>query len=95
MRTPWALASERDFVKFFGHFSYFHPLTARSYWAQGVRVGLNEPFADSVVPISERFFAGGDSTIRGFPRDTVGLLDPLTGNPTGGNDVKWAGSMST
>ncbi|MGD8375815.1 MAG: outer membrane protein assembly factor BamA [Acidobacteriota bacterium] len=79
------LGSERDFLSFFGHVSYFHPVTDRSYWAQGFRVGLQEPFGRSVIPISERFFAGGDSTIRGFPRDTVGPKDPGTGSPLGGN----------
>jgi outer membrane protein insertion porin family len=41
----------------------------------------------SDLPASERFFAGGDTTVRGFARDAlgdVGTLDP-NGFPTGGN----------
>jgi outer membrane protein assembly complex protein YaeT len=41
------------------------------------------------LPASERFFAGGDTTIRGFALDTVGAPDTITprGFPTGGNAV--------
>jgi len=35
------------------------------------------------VPISERFFAGGSNSLRGFARDGVGPKTPA-GNPTGG-----------
>jgi outer membrane protein insertion porin family len=48
-----------------------------------------QPIIDEVsdLPASERFFAGGDTTVRGFARDAlgdVGTLDP-NGFPTGGN----------
>jgi outer membrane protein insertion porin family len=41
------------------------------------------------LPASERFFAGGDTTIRGFALDTVGQPATIsaTGFPTGGNAV--------
>ena len=41
------------------------------------------------LPASERFFAGGDSTIRGFPLDSVGAAKTITpsGFPRGGNAV--------
>jgi len=78
------LASEETFAKFFSGVSFFHPLPGGMVWAQSLRIGLAEPFAGSQVPLSERFFAGGDTTIRGFERDQVGPLDPVTGSPTGG-----------
>ncbi|MEO8074932.1 MAG: BamA/TamA family outer membrane protein, partial [Acidobacteriota bacterium] len=39
------------------------------------------------LPASERFFAGGDTTIRGFTLDTVGAANTIspTGFPRGGN----------
>jgi outer membrane protein insertion porin family len=48
-----------------------------------------EPIVDLVtdLPASERFFTGGDTSVRGFARDSlgdVGTLDP-NGFPTGGN----------
>lgn len=41
------------------------------------------------LPASERFFAGGDTTIRGFALDTVGTPGTISerGFPTGGNAV--------
>ncbi len=41
------------------------------------------------LPASERFFAGGDTTIRGFALDSVGSPETITlnGFPTGGNAV--------
>jgi len=41
------------------------------------------------LPASERFFAGGDSTIRGFALDRVGAPNTIsaTGFPTGGNAI--------
>ncbi len=41
------------------------------------------------LPASERFFAGGDSTIRGYALDSVGAPNTISddGYPTGGNAV--------
>ena len=41
------------------------------------------------LPASERFFAGGDTTIRGYALDSVGAPDTIAPNgfPTGGNGV--------
>lgn len=41
------------------------------------------------LPASERFFAGGDTTVRGFALDTVGTDETLTasGLPIGGNGL--------
>jgi outer membrane protein assembly factor BamA len=47
------------------------------------------PVSIEDLPQSERFFAGGDSTIRGFSLDTVGTPETISANgyPTGGNAV--------
>jgi len=47
------------------------------------------PVSIEDLPASERFFAGGDSTIRGYSLDTVGAPGTvgLNGYPTGGNAV--------
>jgi outer membrane protein insertion porin family len=41
------------------------------------------------VPVSERFFAGGDTTVRGFALDRLGTVDTLDpqGFPQGGNGM--------
>jgi outer membrane protein insertion porin family len=49
------------------------------------RVGLARAFADTdLVPIEERFFAGGATTVRGYPENRLGPRD-AAGNPLGGN----------
>ena len=41
------------------------------------------------LPASERFFAGGDTTLRGFALDSVGTTETITasGFPRGGNGL--------
>ena len=57
------------------------------------RVGLAATFGSSVpeeLPLPERFFAGGDYTLRGFATDTVGPQEIGTNGelfPTGGNGL--------
>ena len=50
------------------------------------------PLPDRTLPISQRFFAGGDTTVRGFALDRLGVPDGLPGGtindegfPQGGN----------
>jgi len=47
------------------------------------------PIVVDDLPSSERFFAGGDTTIRGFALDRVGAPNTISANgyPTGGNAV--------
>jgi outer membrane protein assembly complex protein YaeT len=69
--------SEFTFTKFQASASSVHTLRRGSAIAGGVRVGLAFPYgSNGAVPISQAFFAGGDSTIRGFSRDAVG---PVSG----------------
>ncbi len=44
-------------------------------------IGISAPVRE--VPVSERYFAGGPRTIRGFPEDRIGPLD-ASGRPLGG-----------
>jgi len=48
-----------------------------------------EPLSVEDLPASERFFAGGDSTIRGYALDSVGAPETISANgfPTGGNSL--------
>jgi outer membrane translocation and assembly module TamA len=54
--------------------------------------GIPSPESAVVIedlPASERFFAGGDTSIRGFALDTVGTAKTISANgfPRGGNGV--------
>jgi outer membrane protein insertion porin family len=37
------------------------------------------------IPLPERFFGGGEASMRGFPMNQAGPRDPETGFPIGGN----------
>jgi outer membrane protein insertion porin family len=79
------------------------PTHRRTVFASRLAIGLADAFPRVVesigaggqpipvtvedLPASERFFAGGDTTIRGFPLDSVGAPNTITpsGFPRGGN----------
>ena len=58
---------------------------------QPIRDERGNPLVDIVqdLPASERFFAGGDTTVRGFSLDRLGTAATIsaTGFPTGGNGL--------
>jgi outer membrane protein insertion porin family len=53
-------------------------------WANSIRLGLAKPFSGSFVPTSQEFFAGGGTTLRGFPLNGAGpqRIVPFCGDPT-------------
>ncbi len=53
--------------------------------ARSTQIGLAEPFANTVIPLPERFLAGGASSLRGFALNQAGPRDLTTGSPLGGN----------
>jgi outer membrane protein insertion porin family len=57
----------------------------RWVFARNIRIGLEEPFNNTVIPLPERFFAGGTSSLRGFALNQAGPRDLTTGAPLGGN----------
>ncbi|MFN3598213.1 MAG: outer membrane protein assembly factor BamA [Aquificaceae bacterium] len=46
-------------------------------------VGLVEPYGGKRVPLDERFFVGGDFSVRGYKYGYAGPLDPNTNDPIG------------
>jgi len=92
------IGSEAEFVKLLAQIYGFKKIGRRTVWAQALRAGAAIPFGvskkdpestgDSVsgIPLSERFFAGGDTTVRGFSRDHLGPLD-AAGDPLGGEGL--------
>jgi len=84
------LLSERSFTKWGVNYSHQWQLPKRVNFVTSVRLGIANTFGGTAeVPLSERFFAGGDQTVRGFPRDQLGpTLGPDQGNlPTGGEGL--------
>lgn len=46
-------------------------------------LGLVEPYGGQKVPLDERFFVGGDFTVRGYRYGYAGPIDPNTQDPIG------------
>ncbi|MEA2261110.1 MAG: outer membrane protein insertion porin family, partial [Acidobacteriaceae bacterium] len=66
------LGSSVNFAKLIEQTAYYRPVFHNIVWANSLRIGLAQPFANSRVPLSEAFFTGGGNTLRGFPLDGAG-----------------------
>jgi outer membrane protein insertion porin family len=89
--TPSALGSSANFTRFFGQFATYKSFHSVVF-ANSIRLGVAKEFASSFVPTSQLFFAGGGTTLRGFPIDEAGpqrIVPFCTGlqNQTGCVDV--------
>jgi len=95
--APEALGSTFGYVRYFGQYFKYFPISQPRYvpfggetkrprfiYATGLRVGLMNGLTRNDIVPSERFFAGGGTTVRGFEQDKLGPLDRF-GNPLGGN----------
>ncbi len=71
------------YVRALGSFSYYLPITAKSTLALGARAGLISSLNEAGIPIDERFFNGGATTVRSFSELTLGPRDHA-GYPLGG-----------
>jgi outer membrane protein insertion porin family len=70
--------SEADFSKITVQASWFLPID-NAVAAFSARAGMAWPFRDTPeVPLHERFYVGGGTTVRGFTQDSIGpgSLDP-------------------
>lgn len=75
--NPSWLGSSANFMRFLGQVAYYKNVGAGIIWANSVRLGLEHPFGDSFIPLSEEFFTGGGSTLRGFPLNGAGPQDTI------------------
>jgi outer membrane protein insertion porin family len=80
------LLGSNSYFSLYTQNTYFRKLTPALRMAADIRFGSAHPFGgDDSLPISERFYAGGASSLRGFDTDYAGPLDETTNKPVGGN----------
>jgi outer membrane protein insertion porin family len=86
-----ALGSQASFTRFIAQNSTYHPFkgkksnkSMRWVFARNLRLGVEQPFNETVIPLPERFFAGGTNSHRGFALNQAGPRDLTTGSPLGG-----------
>ncbi len=97
--VPSAFGSSANFTRLLAQYAFYKPVHGMVF-ANSIRLGLAAPFAGSDVPTSQRFFAGGGTTLRGFPTDEAGPIRyipfcqgtmttncPLIPIPIGGNQL--------
>jgi outer membrane protein insertion porin family len=80
--VPSAFGSSTNFTRFLGQAAYYRPVHGIVF-ANSIRLGLASPFAGANVPTSQRFFAGGGTTLRGFPIDEAGPIRYVPFCPAG------------
>jgi outer membrane protein insertion porin family len=81
------IGSSASFARLFLQNSSYYTLTKWLVLARGTRFGVQQPFGGTLaadVPLPERFFAGGGTSLRGFGFNQAGPRDPVTGFPVGG-----------
>jgi outer membrane protein insertion porin family len=83
--TSPVFLSETDFVKLSFYGNTYQKLTEGIVLALSLRGGIAQGYLKTnELPIVERFFLGGSTTVRGYDQDTLGPKG-ADGNPTGGN----------
>jgi outer membrane protein assembly factor BamA len=82
--NPNVLGSNVNFGRFLAQAAAYRDIHAGIIWANSIRIGLEAPSSGSHVPISQKFFTGGGSTLRGFPLNGAGPQEtvPACGNPS-------------
>jgi outer membrane protein insertion porin family len=90
--APAQLGSGIPFVKILAQHSQYIPIVDDVTYAYALRGGWARAYTDgNQVPIRERFFLGGRTTVRGFSENSVGPQGNL-GNPIGGD---WAVNINS
>jgi outer membrane protein insertion porin family len=83
-----ALGSTATFLRFSVQNSTYTPFRHSSLvFARSTTFGIEDAFngsGEDDIPLPERFFAGGGTSLRGFSLNQAGPRDPTTGFPIGG-----------
>jgi len=81
--NPNVLGSNVNFAELLAQAAAYRSLSSGIVWANSLRIGLELASSGSHVPLSQRFFTGGGSTLRGFPLNGAGpqITVPVCGNP--------------
>jgi outer membrane protein assembly factor BamA len=80
------LGSDISFLKGFLQYYQFVPIGPQTIIATAARVGLARTFEGQDLVPSERFFAGGATTVRGYREDDLGPRSQIGDNEAGGGN---------
>ena len=85
--TVKPVGSSVNFFRLFLQNSTYRPIGRRLVFARSTRFGVQTPYGNTLssdIPLPERFFAGGGTSLRGFTLNQAGPRDPVSGFPIGG-----------
>ncbi len=87
---------DKNFIKGTATAALYHTFFEKVVLELKGRVGMAGPYGDShTVPTYERFYAGGQNTIRGYKERRVGPRDLNTNDPVGGEAIMVANAEVT
>jgi translocation and assembly module TamA len=83
------LGAETDYLQFLARTASYVPIAKRSRLYLRGEVGLTEVDNFDVLPVSQRFFAGGDRSVRGYALNELSPVDE-DGDKIGGRYLAFA-----
>ncbi|MCJ7580291.1 MAG: outer membrane protein assembly factor BamA [Candidatus Aminicenantes bacterium] len=99
------IGSQVNFIRYFGELYSYQKISGSFIYAFAFRLGLGQGLG-SELSLSQRFFAGGGTTLRGFKKNEVGPKNFTSGLAQGGDAVlimnhelrfplykKWSGAV--
>jgi outer membrane protein insertion porin family len=90
--APAVITSGTYYVRMVVKNSSYHQVARDLILARTTSFGWLHNLSSNPVPLPERFFAGGNTTNRGFPENQAGPRDPITGFPLGGDAFLFFGT---
>ena len=90
--APHIIASGTYYTRMVVKNSSYHKVSRDIILARTTSFGWLHNLSGKPVPLPERFFAGGNTTNRGFPENQAGPRDPITGFPLGGDAFLFFGT---
>ena len=82
--APEELASQLTYSRLAARIARYHPFSEKGVIAWTARAGVIIPIDHTdAIPLQERFFNGGQNSVRSFREGRLGPKDP-SGNPIGG-----------
>ncbi len=90
--APHVITSGTYYTRLVMKNSSYHQVARDVILARTTSFGWLQNLSSKPVPLPERFFAGGNTTNRGFPENQAGPRDPITGFPLGGDAFLFFGT---
>ena len=85
-----ALLSDTSFLQLHLQAKLIVPLGDYTHLLLRGELGASAVKSFDELPVSQRFYAGGDQSVRGFAYNSLGTRDPVTGVLVGGQDLQVA-----